>query len=1013
MEKTVQRTSNALDGITRIPSRLIEKLMLLFKDSGMSFQSYSDLDCPINNWAFSADGGRLGTIIQIKGLRKYPMSNQYINLLDQLAVDLSSFLRHEKHSLQFTYTFDSNHSSVERRLKELYSRSYKSMEATGLDLKDILDADIQKMAAQYGVVTDLVVCVWTKPVGKTTSPTTIFPHESNESAKGVYSTSVLDSHMAITHKLITVLNLLDIDAHLLNLSDALAGVRKRANPTVNSKWSPDTEVLSRMPVAKNNGDEVHILPDKLSRQVTPGFIDVPSFEELHIQDKVMIKSYDALHFARMPETFESMLVRIASDDAPVRMTFTITGGAERLKKFRTNQTLASFASKSAGKSAAKYLASCKEGGRVIVGLQMTASTWVNVPEGISNAKKDPKRYRELTELLNRNFEKVVTSFENWGESQAFLKNDTPLYCWARNNAGFRSESQAHMSFAPIEDAFRFLPLLKMSPIWTKYAIKVMRTPQNELIPVNRMAPNQSYSFSIIFGQMRSGKSVYLGDCIRSILTFPNISELPYISFIDVGKTSFGTMDMVRDALPENKKNQVVTYVFKNDRENAINPFHLPMGMRVPRSEKRDFLASFLKLLITDEVEGVREGTEGVIAHLLDSTYRKFNDLVDNSDAKVYHPGENKTLDRWLEEINYQSSDSTTFWDLFDYFFEQGDYHKAHICQAHASPTLTDFSGVIDSPDFLAAYSKEKDADRLRLCNTIKNQIYDAQKNYPILTNYSMLNLDEARALAVDLGEVTPAGTQSPKTTAVMYNIAIDLSVRNFFITEDSIAEIPEKYRHYHQARYNKTKSLPKALYVDELHKATGRNSNSPIAKQTMQIIEDYVRVFSKNFIEFAVATQMLSDITPSLLNLANIKVILSTSTSGEDEIIEKFKLDPSMAVVLRRLGNPSKAGSLMLVQNSTDNGDYTHVLYNTVSAESIWAQVSNKIDILVRDGSYKYLPRPVARKALAIRFPGCSAKADAMDKGGDLDDMSLEKQAEVSDALVAEVVEIGKALLTA
>jgi intracellular multiplication protein IcmB len=999
--------------LRRIKDSAVENLHALLGrgNEGVTFSSYSDLDAPINKWAFTADGGKIGSLIKINGLRKYSMTGTYRNMLDQLAVDLSSFLREQNHKLQFTYTFETNPNRVRDRLKHLYRRSYKSMDDVGLDLYDILDANIDKLASQYGVVTDLVLCVWTTPYGSANSPTYMFPPESPQSAEGLHSSSVLDAHKTLVFKIPNTLGALDVDAKVIDIDEALAGIRQRANPTMPAKWKPNTKMGERFAVKENGRDIAGIVPDKLSRQVTPGFVEVPNFESLYINDKVMVKSLDMLYFPRETVTFENLLSSISETDVPIRLTFTVSGGANRTGRYKTDYMLNKLSTKSAAKQSMEWISLMSEQDNVVVGLQMTASTWLYVPEGISNAEKKPDRLAKYHKVINDYFEKISAVVSEWGDAQPDTKVDQPLDAWTRNNAGFKSYSNAPMSYAPITDAFRLLPLFKMSPIWTDYAIKVMRTPQKELVPVNRLAANQSYSFCVVTGAMRSGKSVYLNGNILSLATFPGIRELPFVSFIDVGRTSFGTYDMIRDGLPESKKHQVVTYVFKNESDHAINPYHLQMGLRRPSAEKRDFLVGFTKLLIADEEGGSREGVEGVISRLIDAMYKQFDDNFDNSTPKIYHKGENKALDRWIETENYETvRNVTTYWELFDHFFEKGDYEKAHICQAYASPTLSNLVAVLSHPSFKESYANDEESTQL--INYMVRTLFDVISKYPMLSKESMLNLNDSRFLALELGEVVRSGKSGVKMTAIMYFIAIDLATRNFFNTEAAISEMPTKYQPYHLSIYNKTKSLPKSLTVDEFHRTTGSGSKLPIAKQTGAIVLDLVRVFSKNFIEFSIASQLLSDISDELLELANIKVVLSTSEDSANEVIKRYGLDPSIKPVLRKLGRPGAGGSRMLIQNETDEGEYTHILFNTVSAEEIWGQVSNLIDVLVRDGAYKQLPKSIARKALAIEFPGCTAKSAAMDIGGDLDELSDEQQQDISDRLIAEVVATGKKLMS-
>lgn len=977
---------------------------------GGAFSSYSDLDAAINSYTFSAEGNRLGSIIRIKGLRKFATSGEYQSILKAFAEEMLPYLKDPKHKLQFTFTFDPDVSRVKERLRSLYKGAYVSMENIGLNLQDIYDSNIEKLSSRYCVITDLYLCVWTLPYGTGSDVVTLYQPDTDQSPKGRYQDSVLNHHVTLVKTIPFFLDSIGVDSSLLNIDEAMLSVRKRANPYFREDWKPKFHQDEVLPVFNSDEELLQLMPDRLSRQVSPGYCELPSFEKVVINNHIIARSLDVYRFGAECREFSVLLNNIAKAAIPARLTYTITGGGAGHSRFKYNRFQSALSTPSDEKRSLNYLNSVIANHSAVVGIQLTASTWVDVDEGYSELNQHPDLKSKYDKKLNRNYQTLVSHVSSWGGMEPDTKGDTPLYMWTRNNAGYSSQSDAHISFAPIQDAFKMIPMQLMSPIWTDSASMVFRTQYKEIIPFNRMASNQKYSFITIIGAMRSGKSVILNGLFQSLAVFPGLKELPCISIIDVGQTSFGGLDLIRGGLIDSKKHQVVKYILQNKKDHAINPFHLPMGLRVPVQSKKDNLISFMKLLNCDEDTAVTKGTEGLLSALVDATYRRYNDLLDNTDPKIYSKGRDIKLDKWLGDVNYNYENrEVTYWELFDFFFENEDYKKAHYCQECASPLLADFINVANSSEFQNAYSKQPEL--IRLCSEIVTSFYDAIRLYPILSDHSFLNLDEARILAIDLGDVATSGPGSIKKVAIMYSLAMDVAVRNFFITEETLKEIPEEYRYYHTEKYNKIKSQPKGLYMDEVHRATGGNHHSPIAQLTMKQILDYVRVASKEQIEFVLSTHLVGDITPELLELSSTNMVLSVSPKGADDVMDAFGIDKSYKGILPKLGNPSRHGSLMLVQNETNESTYTHVVFNTVSAVELWSKVSYRIDVLIRDGLYKLLPQNVARAALAQRFPSCTAKAEAENYAGDLDDISVEQESNLVEKLIDEAYEIGKNIL--
>ncbi|MBZ4175406.1 hypothetical protein JYG55_22930, partial [Escherichia fergusonii] len=91
----------------------------------------------------------------------------------------------------------------------------------------------------------------------------------------------------------------------------------------------------------------------------------------------------------------------------------------------------------------------------------------------------------------------------------------------------------------------------------------------------------------------SGKSVLFNRMNFDLMAYRSGSELPFMMIADVGVSSSGCMNLLKELLPPERQNEVLYVRPKNTAEWAVNPFDISLGSRSPLDRERVYLKNFL------------------------------------------------------------------------------------------------------------------------------------------------------------------------------------------------------------------------------------------------------------------------------------------------------------------------------------------------------------------------------------------------------------------------------------
>jgi intracellular multiplication protein IcmB len=433
------------------------------------------------------------------------------------------------------------------------------------------------------------------------------------------------------------------------------------------------------------------------------------------------------------------------------------------------------------------------------------------------------------------------------------------------------------------------------------------------------------------------------------------------------------ISLVKEALPPERSHEAAYYRLQMSHEYAVNPFDTQLGCRYPLVDERSYLTELLTLLCTPPgADRPYDGMQQLAGLVVDEMYRWRDDRAANAEPRPYLPRVDSDVDEGLQKHNIHLPPDPYWWDIVDKFFDIGDYRLANLAQRHAVPVLGDSITASRRPQIQTLLEETTTGTSAEsLIAAFERMITSAVREFPILSAITQFEISSARVCALDLMDVAPQGdANADRQTAVMFMLARNTLVRSWWMGMDSLRQIPEKYRAYHESRLNDIGETPKRLSMDEFH----RTSSSPSVRG--QVVRD-VREGRKRGVQIVLASQMLDDFDKDMVDLATGAWVLGTAVSDKavDNVRDRFGLTETARNVIRyRLTGPKASGAPALLVLGTTEGRYEQHLINTLGPIELWALSTTSEDVAIRTRLYKRVGAGRARQLLAATFPGGSAR---------------------------------------
>jgi intracellular multiplication protein IcmB len=567
----------------------------------------------------------------------------------------------------------------------------------------------------------------------------------------------------------------------------------------------------------------------------------------------------------------------------------------------------------------------------------------------------------------------MQALQGWGGIEVIEESGDPIHAWVNTLPGFSFTHIANRFPITLRDILTTAPFERPASPWTDGPI-LFSTLDGKAYPYWPGSSKQTASSSMYYAPPGFGKSFTLASMNMGFLLSPGLSELPFLTILDIGYSSRAYVELVRSMLPQDKKHQALAITYQMTPEFAFNPFDTPLGSRRPMSIDRSFLVNFLTLVLTPaSANGDIQRLSELVGSLIDAIYDYF---ADENSPHFYEPGINAEVDQEIADRGFYPESDTTWWDITDYFASKKLFRLAQSAQRYAVPTLNDATAVLSSDSGIQELYKNSTHNGEPLLQFVNSMIITSIKNYPVLGQPTAFDMGDARIVSIDLSAVAAQGSaEADKQTAVMYMLARQMTCKEFYRDESLLRQVGSEYEEYHKARISLVKSLPKKICMDELH----RTAKVPQVRTQAKIDIREGRKFS---ISVDLLSQMLDDFDQDMIKLVNNIYILSRGNSEDDiiQIKEKFNPSPDALKSARMvLNGPGPQGNSMLYFG-TLKGEKSPlvemIIRLALGPSEIWAYSTTPKDVRLRSMLSDKVGLSNALKGLGSMYPGGSAEAE-------------------------------------
>lgn len=989
--------------------RFIDKLLAPFQVAfKKSIESFIRLETADDETTLVARDGSLISYLKVDGSRQIIGEEEYRHLVESATLKIGARFDRQGHALQVYFVRDPGR--IQSHLESQTKPARQTAKTLELDVQDLLDERVNHLS-HYLTYEECYFVLWTRP-------SVLTKNEIQQATKSKQNKKWLNAafaqfplaaldplrtrHKTYVSAMMSALDELGMSAELLEAHAALRAVRNNLFPSrTHENWMaclPGDPIPPRAP--SDRADMSEILWPPLPTQIAAADARVINENTVQIGDLVWAGA-DMTLGPMEAAPFPMLLNRLFEAKIPYRISFMIEGGGAAATQFRAFAATILGVTNEANKQVKHSLEGLEAMSRSepVVRIRISFATW---------ARKDQHK------LVQDRLSVLTQSVESWGYTQVSSASGDPLDCIMSSAMGIHCAGTAPAGVAPMFEIMKLLPWQRPSSPFEEGAI-LMRTPDGKIWPYQTGTRLTTTWFDLIFAQPGAGKSVLMNALNLGTILTPGASRLPYVAIIDIGPSSSGLISLIKEALPSERAHEAAYYRLQMSHDYAVNPFDTQLGCRFPLADERSYLVELLTLLCTPPGhDKPYDGIQQLAGLVVDEMYRWRSDSEANAEPRPYLPRIESQIDETLNKHNIQLPSDPYWWDVVDKFFDLGEYHMANMAQRHAVPTLGDAITAARRPQIQTLLEETSIGQSLEnVINAFERMVTSAIREYPILASVTQFEITDARVCSLDLMDVCPQGDDTAdRQTSIMYMLARHVLVRSWWMGEDALRGIPEKYRGYHERRLQDIGETPKRLCFDEFH----RTSKSAAVRG--QVVRD-VREGRKRGVQIVLSSQLLEDFDQDMVDLATGVWVLGAAISDKvvDNTQERFGLSNTARNVVRyKLTGPKSSGSPALLVLGTTEGRYEQHLINTLGPVELWALSTSSEDVAIRRRLYDKLGASRARQMLAANFPGGSASGEIKRRlkmqSDDESESSSVAQSKIIEEIVEELIQASNKALT-
>ncbi len=992
---------------------------------------YCDLETIDGDTITVAQDGSTASIIQFHGVKSIVGRDDFETMIASLTGSIAPFYKQRGHAIQVVFTRGLD---AMETLEENAAQQRATAARIGLEV-DVLINESAQTYAKYVYDEECYFVLWSRPSlldpieqRMNADATNKFRKESDwpaasEAQNLLRPISYLrDRHKSFVAKLTDELNssAMGCSAEVLPVGEALRAVRASVYGEFTPKaWRPSipgTKIPLRWKEDSIEKDASGLLYPNLPSQLMVAQAHVGDRKDTHLPDPTTVRIGSVVYAPlivtippREPQYFNNLfnslnraetqekgqrraipyaISYMLESDGMSGLSTTIQSVFGNLLAFTSEQNRDINLSM-------KALREQKRDGAAITKLRIAAMTWATYSE------------EGIKELALRK-SKLWRTLSSWGQLEATERTGNPMRALQSCAVGLTPTHIGTPCPAPLDDAISLLPLSRPASCFTRGSA-IHRTLDGKILREERFSSEQTTWVKVVTGKPGSGKSVLMNNSHVEACLQPGATQLPYIGIVDIGISSSGFIDLIRDGLTEEMKHLAIYKRVQNTARDGINPLDTPLGQRTPLPSGREFSRNFITMLVTPaERNGLPyTGMSSFVGRMIDLAYEARSDASERGSPTRYKQGQSAIVDRAVVKLGFQVLPATSYWEIHDHLFDAGMFYEAEVAQRYAVPTLNDLMAAASSPDVQNEYGGQVTDGGGLLLQSFVIGLREAIGDFPIFSGATQFDLGSARISALDLQDVTPKGSSAAtKQTGLMFMAARESFMKKLAFSREDLPFFTERTRPYFARLIAELTGQDKILCMDELHRAEGQKLLEE------QLLRDG-REARKWKMEIILGSQLPEDFG-SIMKVATAIFILDAGTAGTREWLrQNIGLSDVEEEALKRFVHGPKAhGTTYLARFATKTQTYSQLFTLNVGPQRLWSLSTTAEDRQLRDILYEAMPRPAALRLLAQRFPGGSCQktleklkaASGADQDTDF----------VDDEVVKELVKrIGNELVTA
>lgn len=977
--------------------KLLESLLRTFDKKVYDF---CDLET-VEQETLVANDGSLATIIRLEGIQTLLPYQDFVTICKTLETDLAVFMQKIGYQIQVLYNKDFEGHDMLESIRRSKHHTAKNLQA---DLHSIIDEQINKYL-EYVYNEQCYWVFWSRPTllnqaenqqKQQTEQTyrkenvdilrQFDKHEHQYSFQD--SSLLMQQHQAFVQTIAAKLQSLGFVIEILSAKEMLYSIRKHILPhRTDLNWQASypgqplpiriKESDSLLEGTENQEKQVDILYTQLAKQL----INAPAYEGAHgqVTDETAVKLGERIY---LPVVFEVPPLKLQNfnelfsglnratirlengqlKSMPYSISFMIEGCM--MGGFSLNQLLASFLGFLANKNqqinqAHSKLKQYGDQDGILAKLSISAMTWISdTPYSISQMAMQKASF--------------IKTLQSWGNPVVIDKIGSPMQGLQSNGLALTYKPIAQQGLATLKDILAILPITRPASLFKQGNI-VFRSRDGKAFRYQRFSSEQTTWITLITGRPGFGKSVLMNDNNIELCLSEGLQELPYICNIDIGVSSRGMIDLIRQSLPEDKQYLAMYARLQNTREFSVNPFDTPLGCRMPLAKDKTYLVNFLTILATPpERKGkAYQGMSDFISRLIDAVYRYKSGLNDRSYPNRYTYGHHQSLDTLVQtlELNQQN---ISYWNLVDTLFTNGHLFEAEVAQRYAVPLLDDFIAMASDHDISNEFKHAKTEQDIPINEAFQTGLRGAISQFPILANVTQFDVGSSRIMSLDLNDITTSGKTANdyKQNALMYMMARQCFAKKVAFSKEDLLQIPDLYKIYYENKINSLMDAFKTLCYDEYHRTGNIDA---IENQTMVD----ARESRKWQMELVIASQFLEDMG-HIASIATNIFICDAGTHASREYLKKtigLQAHHEKALVDCVNGPDASGMSFLAIQDTKKNAKVYQIYTLSIGARRLWALSSTAEDRRLRQYLIeKGLTQSEALTLLAKNYPQGSCK---------------------------------------